>query len=511
MAYEDYEDQIEVPTNYIAAIVRYKIHLVIAIVLLSLISVAVVTAIPAVYRSEAIVLVETQQIPDDLVRSTVTSIAAERIQIIKQRVMTRERLLEIAGKYPSIKVNSGTNLVSNLVEDMRENTAVELITGTKDSRSKTATTIAFKVSYDALSPTVAQAVANDLVTLFLGENVKARTERASETTDFLQSEADKLQQKLGQTEQAIADYKQQNKDALPEHLDLYMSMLERSQNTRVDVQRQIDAEVNQRSLYEVQVGGVNAGSQSRLAQLESEYAKLSALYQPSHPDLIGLKQEIEQLSSASRDGANSIGNSVLASKMATSNTQIASLRRQLSKNEMQITDLEATIIKIPQVERGLLALNRDYRTIREQYEQIVGNTMQAKMSESLEQGRKAERFSILEPPLLPDQPFKPDRKKFLGAGLALSFGIPFGLVILIAFMDKSVRGAAALEVITNDAPLAVIGYIETEVEKKRSKKQVIRAIGLIFILCSIGVFVFHMIVMPLDFLMYKLINKLGLN
>lgn len=511
MAYEDYEDQIQVPTNYIAAIARYKIHLIVAIVLLSVISVLVVVAIPAVYRSEAIVLVETQQIPDDLVRSTVTSIAAERIQIIKQRVMTRERLLEIAGKYPSIKENSGTDLVSNLIQDMRENTAVKLITGNGKSSRKAATTIAFKVSYDALSPAVAQAVANDLVTLFLGENVKARTARASETTDFLQSEADKLQQKLGETEQAIADYKQLNKGALPEHLDLYMSMLERSQSSRVEVQRQIESETNQRSLYEVQVGGVNAGSQSRLAQLESEYAKLSALYQPSHPDLIGLKQEIDQLSNESKEGANQIGNSLLTSKINTSNAQLSSLRRQLSKSEAQIGELEAKIIKIPQVERGLLALNRDYRTIRDQYEQIVGNTMQAKMSESLEQGRKAERFSILEPPLLPDKPFKPDRKKLLGAGLALSFGMPFGLVILIAFMDKSIRGATALETIAKGAPLVVIGYIETEVEKKRHKKRVIQTISILVALFFIGILIFHIIVMPLDFLMYKLINKFGLS
>ncbi|WP_432472303.1 hypothetical protein [Amphritea sp. HPY] len=513
MAYEDYEDQIEVPTNYIAAIARYKIHLIAAVVLLSLISVAVVTAIPAVYRSQAIVLVETQQIPSDLVRSTVTSIAAERIQIIKQRVMTRDRLLEIANKHPSIKANSGTELVSRLVQDMRDNIAVELITGSMNKRNKAAATIAFKVSYDALSPGVAQSVANDLVTLFLDENVKARTERASETTEFLQSEADKLQQQLDKTEQAIADYKQQNKDALPEHLNLYIAMLERAQSNRAELQRKIESEINQRSLYEVQGGGVAAGSVPRLVELETEYERLSALYQPSHPDLIALQQEIEQLSSApdKTDSSKTSGNSVVAAKIASANTQIALLRKQLAKADQQIAELEGKIIKIPQVERGLLALNRDYRTVQEQYEQIVGNTMQAKMAESLEQGRKAERFSILEPPLLPDQPYKPDRKKFLGVGLAMSLGIPFGLVILAAFFDKSVRGAAAVEVITNQAPLVVISYIETDDEKGKKKKNIIRGVGAVLVLSIVCIVIFHTIVMPLDFLMYKLMFRFGLS
>ncbi|WP_290703278.1 hypothetical protein [Amphritea sp.] len=510
----DYEEQIEVPTNYIAAVIRYKVHLIVAVVLLSLISIVVVTAIPAVYRSESIVLVETQQIPTDLVRSTVTSLAAEQIQIIKQRVMTRERLMEIADKFPSLKEASGTVLVSKLVEDLREDIAVELITGSKTSRNRTATTIAFKVSFDALSPTVAQAVANDLVTLFLDENAKARTERATETTDFLQSEANKLQQQLNNTEQAIADYKLQNKDGLPEHLNLYMTMLERAQTTQVELQRQIESERNQRSLYELQGGSAKGvGTLSRLAELEADYERLSTIYHATHPDLISLKSEISQLSNVSRKNDSGIrsGNSLLSGKIAGSNAKILSMRKQMAKNGEQITELEGKIIKIPQVERGLLALNRDYRTVRDQYEQIVGNTMQARMAESLEQGRKAERFSILEPPLLPDQPYKPDRKKFLGAGLVMSLGLPLAIVLLIAFLDKSVRGASAVEVITNQAPLVVISYIETADEKRKKKKKFIVLMGLIVALFVLGVLAFHTIVMPLDFLIYKLMSKFGLS
>lgn len=507
MSYEEQDDSLEIPANFMAAIGRYKLFIVAAIFVLVSISVAVATLIPAVYRSESLVLVETQQIPNELVKSTVTSIAAERIQIIKQRVMTREKLLKIAEKYPTLKENSSNLLISELVQQMRDNITVELITGNKTSYRSNETTIAFRVAFDALSPQVSQSVANDLVTLFLNENVKARTERASETTDFLRSEADKMKKRLSDTEQAIADYKQEYKDALPEHLDLYISMLERAQSNRLDFQRQIEVEKNQRSLYELQGrGAVRSEAGKRLDTLESEYKSLSAIYQESHPDIIRINEEIALLKS--RGGFFGQGDrGLLQSKLNASDGQIKLLEKQLEKNQNQIRELEAKIIKIPQVERGLISLNRDYEAVKEQYDHVVGNTMQAQMAESLEQGRKAERFSILEPPLLPDQPYKPNRKKLLAMGLGLSFSLPLGLLLLVAFLDKSIRGAAAVEKITGCPPLVTIGYIQTEVERRKKKLMCIRGGLAAIAVLVLGVIAVHFLVSPLDLLIYKFMYK----
>ena len=54
---------------------------------------------PATYLSEGKILVQSQQIPTELVRPTVTSAAQERIQVIEQRTMTRDNLVAIADKF----------------------------------------------------------------------------------------------------------------------------------------------------------------------------------------------------------------------------------------------------------------------------------------------------------------------------------------------------------------------------------------------------------------------------
>jgi succinoglycan biosynthesis transport protein ExoP len=59
----------------------------------------VVIAIPPVYQSTGTILVESQTIPTDLIPSTAASLIDERIEIIRQRVMTRENLFKIIEKY----------------------------------------------------------------------------------------------------------------------------------------------------------------------------------------------------------------------------------------------------------------------------------------------------------------------------------------------------------------------------------------------------------------------------
>src|SRR5262245_10872524 len=85
--------------SYVAILKRRKLLLILPFILVLSIGFVVTMALPPVFRSEARILVESQQIPTELVRPTVTAGAKERIQVIEQRVMTRENLLNIAEKF----------------------------------------------------------------------------------------------------------------------------------------------------------------------------------------------------------------------------------------------------------------------------------------------------------------------------------------------------------------------------------------------------------------------------
>ena len=507
------DGKIEIPAKYLAALSRFKWVLILAIAMLSGIAVFVASIIPPTYRSEAIVLVETQQIPDELVRSTVTSIAAERIQIIKQRVMTRDRMLDLMDKYPDLREAMDGMLVSEQVAQLRENVNIEMISSSANPRARNATTIAFKVGFDARDPNTSQAAANDLVTMFLDENVRTRTERATETTGFLESEAAKMRERLAETETAIANFKSENKDALPEHLDLYLSMLERARSEAVEIRRQIEVETNQASLYETDLANnVDVVEENPdLLRLEAEYARLTSLYKDTHPDVKAVAQQLDAARNIKKTSSQSLGEQLLMNKIAASEQQRRLLRQELVQVRESIEELEAKVVLIPQVEQGLIALNRDYRAVQAQYDQLVSSTMEAQMAESLEQGRKAERFSLLEAPVVPDQPHSPDRKKLLAGGVAASAGLPLALVLAFGFFDRSVRGTTAVEKLLGQAPLASVGVINPGSKHVSFLVKALWSIGILLALLIVAIAVVHTQVMPLDTYVYQAIYKFNLE
>ncbi len=93
------EEEVKGIGDYLDIIKRHKYLVIIPALILIAISAAVAYMLPATYKSEGLILIEAQEIPHDLVKSTVTSYADQRIEIIKQRIMTTANVMEIVNKY----------------------------------------------------------------------------------------------------------------------------------------------------------------------------------------------------------------------------------------------------------------------------------------------------------------------------------------------------------------------------------------------------------------------------
>lgn len=514
-----YEEEQSGPSNYIPTLLKYKWQAVVAVSVLFILTTAVVLSLTPIYRSSGTVLVETQQIPTDLVRSTVTSVAAERIEVIKQRVMTRDRLKEIIEKYSyfDLKDKSPAALTRQL-EGVRSAVAIQVIEGVTSRRGPT-NAIAFQLSFDSENPFIAQAVANDLVTLFLSENVRVRTERASQTTDFLEDEARKIKLELDATESAVADFKQQNKDALPEHLSLYVDIREESSKRLAEIERDIRATKEQVTFIQSQKqlisGDSKQGGVSKVEILRQELSRLLLVYKPAHPDIVEVKRQIAFLESSqngSTGGAQGYNVSELGIRQQLSdlNSKLASLEREKRIIEKKITDTEERILRIPQVERELVTLTRENESKINQYNILVAKSMEAGVAESLEEGLKAERFSLLEPPLQPVTPYKPDRKKLLALSTAFSFGLPIGLILMLGHFNKNIIGINALNKVTNIPVLAEVPHIYTDSELVIQRKRTIKWILIAAFFIVLSTLSLHFLYMPLGELTEKALLRVGL-
>lgn len=276
-----------------------------------LLAVALALFLPPTYRSSATILIEQQEIPQELVRSAITSFADQRVQVISQRVMTTQNLLSLIDRYhlyPDIRLTKPREI---LMQRMRDDIAMKMISADViDPRSghPTQATIAFSVSYQNESPDIALKVANDLTSLYLNENLTSRARLAEQTSAFFAEEASLEQARIAELDKSLAAFKEKHRDRLPELETLNMQVSDRTELELRDVENRLSALASQRILLEAQLAQIPPTSQvfsdsgqrvmnaeDRLKNLKSQLAGYKARYAPGHPDIVNAEREVAGL------------------------------------------------------------------------------------------------------------------------------------------------------------------------------------------------------------------------
>lgn len=317
--------------------------------------------LPPVYRASATILIEQQEIPPDLVRSTVAPYADQRLQVISQRVMTSANLLEIIRRYDLYPEERRRQPREVLLETIRDDIGLEVLSAdVVDPRSGrlTQATIAFTLSFDYPDPTLAYRVTNELTSLYLEENVHTRTQLVLDTSAFLEREATKLSAQIAELEEKLAAFKEENVERLPELMQLNLRLVDRTERELLDAERDLRS-LDERKVY----------LQTVLAQLEpDEYAdkmeeildprerlrvlkanlvSRSAVYAADHPDLVRLRREIEGLQAETGD---TDGSWLLRAELATARAELNAARQRygpdhpdLARLARQVSDLEGAL------------------------------------------------------------------------------------------------------------------------------------------------------------------------
>jgi len=508
--------------DYIAILKRRALLIGVSFTAIFAVSLMVALAIPPIYESTGTILVESQQISSDLVSANNSTFADERIEVIRQRVMTREHLMRIIDKYKLFAGEAKALTVSGKIDEMRSAINVELVSAAVKGRGQV--TIAFRLSFEHKQPEIANQVANELVTLFLDENIKQRTERANETTEFLTQEANKLRVELETLENKLADFKQANSNALPEHQELRMNMLSRAELELKEVDRDYKTAHEELRFLDLELSAAAAGVASKpgasgtsaelpqdLGSLKVEYARLLSLYKEAHPDVRAAKRKIAALEAAGGGAGGVVPESLdvarVQARIAATQARIESLSGQRRALLAKMEAYEGQILETPQIERGLITLMRDHDNARKKYEEIRTKEMSAKISESLEQENKAERFVLLEPPLMPEKPVRPNRKKVVALGFFLALAGSGALVMLLEMMNQRVRGVDALASVLGRRVLVSIPYISTQAEVSRRRRWLkVLIVSALLSITSLLVLV-HFLYMPLDLLLFKALAR----
>jgi succinoglycan biosynthesis transport protein ExoP len=524
---------------YLGVLRRRLLVMLLAFVVLAGAAFAVAVLLPPVFQSQAKIIVESQQIPPDLVRSTVTGLADERVQVIQQRITTREVLLGLVEKLQLFADERQRLTPTELVDLMRNSIAIERFDLGDRRGRRDALTIGFTVGFEHRNPQMASRVANELMTLILAEDVKSRTSRASETTRFIEREADRRRKELAGIEAQISAFKLENDSVLPEKLPSLMSRLERANSELATFDREIYGSQEQERLLELELSvrkangtrpaGTTRPKSAALRQLDALNAELAAkqsLYSDTHPDIQSLRRQIAALegqeaslaSSSTGDGEPpasdltqlDVDTMLLSEKIDTLQRRRVRFRKQHENVSRVVEDLNELISKVPEVQVYLVSLERQHEAVRTNLAELNSKLNEARLGQRLEQDKQAERFEVIEQPTTPTDPIKPNRPMILAGGLGLAAGAALGIALLLEMLNRTVRSAADVTRILGQPPLATIPYIATAVELRRNRARLIFGLLLALAVLAAALLTIHFAYMPLDETVFKVLRRFGL-
>jgi uncharacterized protein involved in exopolysaccharide biosynthesis len=237
-----------------------------------------------------------------------------------------------------------------------------------------------------------------------------------------------------------------------------------------------------------------------------------------HPDVIRLTRQIEALEASLKEQPRLPETSAAAEK--PDNPAYISLKTQLEGIEIgmraaiaksdllraKLADYEKRILQTPQAEREYLNILRDYTNARDKYKDIKAKQMEAQVGQELEKERKGERFSLIDPPQLPEEPIKPKRPAIILLGLIFSLTSSFGYVVMAESLGNTVRRRSLAAELGTEL-LSVIPYKETQEDIARK----IKTKKLIFTAATVSLVVViilaHFLWTPLDVLWFKSLRK----
>ena len=418
--------------------------------LLSLAGLAAAFLFPTTYRSSAVLLVESQELPKDLVGTPATAVIDERIERIRQQVLSRGDLITLIQQHGLYPEERRTKPLSKIIDTMREDTAIEAVSADigKEAGGEAANTIAFKMSFDYKEPGAAQLVMQEFVNRFLELDASEMTQQAASTVSFLEDQASALQQQIAAVESQLTGIKSANGAALSSaglapmsNAGTYSAQIIALQGENAQLMREASRPVAKDPV---------------LANAEGQLAATLAKYSDTHPDVKLARQRLAEARRLASANAQVNDNAGIRAQIAANNQQIAMLQASQAGEAAQVGQVMSAQTRAPAIMEQAAQMESRADTLREQYPEVSAKLMSARSAARMEDEQRGERLAVIDPPVVPDAPHSPNRTLLILAGVVLGWVTGLGLALLAELLLRPIRGVYELEQLFGAPPLVVV-------------------------------------------------------
>lgn len=458
-------------------------------------TVAVVSKLRPVYTAEALILVESQKVPENFVAATVQTALDARLDMLKRQVLSHDRLwslVEALDLYPDEKRKLSKEEV---VEIMRGDIGIDLSRGWNTSGPG-----AFRVEYRAPKAAIAAEVANRVGMFFINENLRQRTVEAQGTSEFLDSQLRESEHRLRQQEAKLKEFKLTYNGELPQQEGALLAAMSQSRAELLGTQEGLSRAQQNKLILESSLayGKANlreledaaqrraerqstpapaAGAPAPPSELDLARAQLSRLrarYYDSHPEVQQALLEVQRLERQPRERAaarvaEESGSSMPAAQTApggatavfnadevvrSERNRIQELTAQIALVKEDIRNLESRrqrllaelgeaqqrLLAIPVREQQLASITRDYETSKANYESLLNKKLAADVAAQMERWQKSQKFVMLDPARVPLKPTRPRRMLLIATGCLFSLLTASAIAFLLELKKNVVLG-----------------------------------------------------------------------
>jgi polysaccharide chain length determinant protein (PEP-CTERM system associated) len=317
----------------------------------------------------------------------------------------------------------------------------------------------FEVRYSAHDPMLVADVAREMSDLFIAENLKDRTRKATETAEFLDRELDRLRIEVSTAEERMRVFKEERMGTLPAQLEANLRALDRASlelAANLEAQEAVAQRIAllRRQLESASSGGGGpTGLAAALAEAERKLMVAERVYTDEHPDVGRIRNEVarlrEQLKNAPPAGPRPVDLSnpiALGIQREVNEAQVELARRKRQEENLRadLLDLQGRVDATPEREQELQTLTRDYENLVNTYQTLLSKKYEAAIARNLELAQKGERFKVLRPARVPEAPAFPDLRLLLPLGFGLGLIVSTLLVGISEYRNPAFRSVDRL-------------------------------------------------------------------
>jgi len=439
-----------------------------------------VQSLPARYRSDALILVVPQRVPESYVRSTVIGRLDNRLYALALATVSRTRLEPIIQEFALYGDRRRSDTMQDLVERMRNDIDIDMVKAD-----------ALRVSYVAPDGRTAMRVVERLVSQLIDESRRSRETLAEETNRFLETQLADARLRLVETEQRIETYRRRHADEMPAQLS---GILQAQHNGEMRLQALLDSIHQDRdrrivlermladtstpaavpgpagpSATAVEGAPIGLPAAEELRHAEALLAELRARLTPRHPDVVRLARltaTLRQNAAGEPDVAlptpplpdaidRQDRHRDIRAELGSLDERITAQLDEEKRVREAVTDDTKRIDAMPARESELTELMRDYQTLQENYRGLLTKKEESRVAADLEHRQGGEQFKILDAPRVPAQPSSPNRARIDLIGVMAGLALGLCLAAALEWFDLTLRSESDVQ-IALDVPVVAL-------------------------------------------------------